>query len=163
SPPSICMTQTRSFEWIDPAAVASTSRSQSGLDFLRSITGRERVQAAPIAQCLDFHLVEVDSARVVFNLVPPPFHSHPPHTPPLRPLHGAVIGPPGDAAASAAVRAPAPAGPVYDALEVKVTFVRAATVATGVLRCEGTVLPRGSRVATPEARLTDAAGKLYAH
>jgi acyl-coenzyme A thioesterase PaaI-like protein len=34
---------------------------------------------------------------------------------------------------------------------------------TGVVSCEGQVIHVGSRIATAEARLTDAAGKLYAH
>ena len=34
---------------------------------------------------------------------------------------------------------------------------------TGEVRCEAVVLHAGSRVATAEGRLVDAAGKLYAH
>ena len=42
-------------------------------------------------------------------------------------------------------------------------FVRPVVVGTGRLRAEGRVIHAGSRLATAEARLTDAAGKLYAH
>jgi uncharacterized protein (TIGR00369 family) len=51
----------------------------------------------------------------------------------------------------------------YTTLEVKTNFVRAITLDTGPIRCEGIVLHRGSRVATAEGRLTDEAGKLLAH
>jgi uncharacterized protein (TIGR00369 family) len=41
--------------------------------------------------------------------------------------------------------------------------VRPISADTGVIRCEGTVVHLGSRVATAEGKLTDAAGKLLAH
>ena len=138
--------------------VAAAARSQSGIEFLRSVVGRDCVQAAPVAQCLDFQLVEADPGRVVFELVPAAFHYNPIGT-----VHGGVICTLCDSAASAAVHSLLPAGTAYTTLEVKVNFVRAATVNTGLLRCEGTVLSRGARVATAEARLTDTSGKLYAH
>ena len=37
------------------------------------------------------------------------------------------------------------------------------TVDTGLVRCEGTVIHLGSRVATAEGKLVDATGKLLAH
>jgi acyl-coenzyme A thioesterase PaaI-like protein len=37
------------------------------------------------------------------------------------------------------------------------------TVASGALRCEGTVLSRGRTTALAEARLTDGKGRLVAH
>jgi uncharacterized protein (TIGR00369 family) len=51
----------------------------------------------------------------------------------------------------------------YTTLEVKVNFVRAWTMQTGRVRCEAKVIHAGARTATAEARLVDAAGKLYAH
>jgi uncharacterized protein (TIGR00369 family) len=51
----------------------------------------------------------------------------------------------------------------YTTIEVKTNFVRAITVETGLIRCEGTVIHKGSRVATAEGKLTDPAGKLLAH
>jgi uncharacterized protein (TIGR00369 family) len=55
------------------------------------------------------------------------------------------------------------AGVGYTTLEVKTNFVRAITADTGLIRCEGTVVHSGSRIATAEGRLTDAAGRLLAH
>jgi acyl-coenzyme A thioesterase PaaI-like protein len=46
---------------------------------------------------------------------------------------------------------------------VKSNFTRAITVETGLVRCTGTVVHPGRTVATTEARVEDAAGKLYAH
>ncbi len=41
--------------------------------------------------------------------------------------------------------------------------MRPLTRETGLVRCEGRTIHVGGRVATAEARLVDAAGKLYAH
>ena len=43
------------------------------------------------------------------------------------------------------------------------SLLRALTLATGPVRCEGSVLHVGGRLATAEARVLDAAGRLYAH
>ena len=54
-------------------------------------------------------------------------------------------------------------GTGYTTAELKVNFVRPVVTGTGRLRSEGRVIHAGSRLATAEARLTDASGKLYAH
>ena len=51
----------------------------------------------------------------------------------------------------------------YTTLEVKTNFVRPIRADAGVIRCEGTVLHNGSRIATAEGKRTDAAGRLLAH
>jgi uncharacterized protein (TIGR00369 family) len=55
------------------------------------------------------------------------------------------------------------AGAAYTTLEAKTNLVRPVTADTGVLRAIGKAVHLGSRVATAEGRLVDAAGKLYAH
>jgi uncharacterized protein (TIGR00369 family) len=56
-----------------------------------------------------------------------------------------------------------PAGVAYTSLDLNVKFLRAVAVASGRLRCAGTVLQRGRRTALAEARLTDAEDRLIAH
>ena len=55
------------------------------------------------------------------------------------------------------------AGTRYTTLEVKTNFVRPITAETGVIRCEGTVIHKGSRIATAEGKVTDGTGRLLAH
>jgi uncharacterized protein (TIGR00369 family) len=55
------------------------------------------------------------------------------------------------------------AGIVYATLEINVNLVRPITAETGPVRAEGSLLHRGRRTATSEARLVDAGGKLLAH
>ena len=54
-------------------------------------------------------------------------------------------------------------GQGYTTLEIKVSFVRALTAATGPLRAEGKVINVGRTIATAEGRILDAAGKIHAH
>lgn len=48
-------------------------------------------------------------------------------------------------------------------LEIKVSFVRAITSETGLIKAEGTVLNCGRRVGTAEGRVTDSKGRLLVH
>jgi uncharacterized protein (TIGR00369 family) len=62
-----------------------------------------------------------------------------------------------------AVQTTLPAGVGYTTLDLQASFVRPITRDTGPLRCEGTVLHRGRRVATAEGRvIAKATGKLVA-
>jgi acyl-coenzyme A thioesterase PaaI-like protein len=56
-----------------------------------------------------------------------------------------------------------PTPPSQVQCEEPVKFLRGLDVAVGPVRCEGRVLHSGRRTALAEARLTDAAGRLYAH
>ena len=51
----------------------------------------------------------------------------------------------------------------WTTLEVKANFTRALTAETGTVRCVGTVVHPGRRVATMESRLEDSQGRLCAH
>ena len=51
----------------------------------------------------------------------------------------------------------------WTTLEVKSNFTRALTTDTGMVRCTGSVIHPGRRVATTEARIEDGQGRLCAH
>ena len=55
------------------------------------------------------------------------------------------------------------AGSAPVTIELKTSFVRPVTLASGVLRAEGSIVHPGSRVATAEAKLLDDEGTLFAH
>jgi uncharacterized protein (TIGR00369 family) len=147
----------RTFRWTDPTSVVQAARDQDGLGFLKSICGRGRPQAAPIAECLAFELVEVDAGRTVFEVRPAEYHYNPIGT-----VHGGLVATLCDSAIGAAVHSTLEKGQLYTSLDLQVRFLRPITAATGLLRCEGKVVHRGSRVAAGEAQLVDEAGKVYA-
>lgn len=127
----------------------------SGLEVLRAlISGGRR---APIAQTLDFDLVEVEEGRAVFRGTPGP-HAYNP----IGVVHGGYAATLLDSACGCAVHASLDARQAYTTLELKVAFHRALTSETGPVQAEGKVLTIGKRVAFAEGRLTDAKGRLYA-
>ena len=48
-------------------------------------------------------------------------------------------------------------------LEFKISFVRPITPETGRIKAEGTVISRGRRIGTAEARITDSTERLLVH
>ena len=143
--------------WDDPLETFATLQGMSGLDGLRAMAAGE-VPAPPIAQTLGFRLVEVEPGRATFTVEPAEFHYNP-----IGVVHGGLALTLLDSAMGCAVQSTLDAGAAYTTLEVKANFVRALTSATGTVRCTGTVVHGGRTVATAEARIEDADGRLYAH
>ena len=129
----------------------------SGLERMQRI--RDGADPAPsMAESLGFELVEVENGAVAFEGSPSDAHLNPMGT-----VHGGWALTLLDSATGAAVHTTLEPGSVYTTLEIKTNLVRALTPDSGRLRAEGRVVHRGRRVATSEARLVGADGKLYAH
>jgi uncharacterized protein (TIGR00369 family) len=147
----------RTVSWDDPAACQAAAGRLAGLPFLEAIRDG-RLPAAPVSQLMGFALTEVESGRAVFECEPSESHYNP-----IGSVHGGVISTLLDSALSCAVHSTLPAGTGYTTIELKVNFVRPVMVGAGRLRSEGRVIHVGSRLATAEARLTEATGRLFAH
>ena len=78
-------------------------------------------------------------------------------------VHGGVALTLLDSAMGCAIHTLLEAGVGYTTLELKTNFVRPMSAGMGTVRCEGTVIHAGSRVATAEGRVTSQDGKLLAH
>jgi len=150
--------RTRTITWADPIANAQQLARLSGLEALRAIiTGA--APAPPIAVLMGFALVEAEEGRAVFESEPREFHYNP-----IGVVHGGLAATLIDSATGCAVQSTLEPGLAYTTLEVKVNFARAITRDTGRVVCEGTVIHRGRRIATAEARLVaEASGRLHAH
>jgi uncharacterized protein (TIGR00369 family) len=147
----------RTVRWDDPAPSAAAATRVAGLEFLEGIRDGS-LPSPPVCRLLGFALTEVEPGRAGFECAPSESQYNP-----IGSVHGGVISTLLDAALSCAVHATLPAGTAYTTAELKVNFVRPVVVGTGRLRAEGRVIHGGNRLATAEARLTDLAGKLYAH
>jgi len=138
-------------------ASAEEIAGRSGLEMLRAVISGA-LPAPPMGGTLGFALVEVEPGFALFEGTPSDALLNP-----LGTVHGgwalALI----DSAAGCAVHTELPAGTGYTTLETKVNFTRAIRPDGGTVRCEGRVVTRGRRVATAEARLVDADGKVLAH
>ncbi|HEV8649158.1 MAG TPA: PaaI family thioesterase [Actinomycetes bacterium] len=149
--------RSRTFSWSDPALTAVHLGRRSGLDLLRAMVSGE-LPAPPVMDLLGVERLEVDEGRAAVVMTPQEFHYNP-----LGTVHGGVLATLLDTAAGCAVHSTLPAGVGYTSLDLTTRFLRPVTVASGALRCEGTVLARGRTTALAEARLTDVKGRLVAH
>jgi uncharacterized protein (TIGR00369 family) len=152
------MQRTRTVTWEDPLAAAARGRELDGMGHLRAMVDGD-VPPPPIAVLLGFEPVELEEGRVVFGGDPGEHLYNP-----IGVVHAGWAMTLLDSAMGCAVHSTLPAGTGYTTLETKVNLVRPITLDTGPVRCEGTVVHRGGRVATAEGRVTaQGSGKLLAH
>ena len=131
--------------------------SMSGLDFVRAIFAR-RLPEPPIMQTVEPFDCTAQAGIVVIHSVPGLRHYNP-----IGSVHGGYAAILLDSAMGLAVQSTLPAGTGYTTLEFKISLVRGMSETSGVVRAEGRVLNAGRRVATAEARITDAKDRLIAH
>jgi uncharacterized protein (TIGR00369 family) len=129
----------------------------SGLEMLQAMI-EGRLPPAPIGATMGFRLVEVAPGRALFEAEPGPNLLNP-----LGQVHGGLALTLIDSAAGCAVHSELPAGTGYTTVETKVNFTRPIAPDGGKIRCEGRMLTRGRRIATAEARLLSAEGRILAH
>jgi len=111
----------------------------------------------PIADTLDFNLIEVEEGRAVFEGTPGRHVYNP-----LGSVHGGYAATLLDSACGCAVHSCLKPDQAYTTLELKIAYHRAMNIDTGPVRAEAKVITIGKRVAFAEGRLTDADGKVYA-
>jgi uncharacterized protein (TIGR00369 family) len=128
-----------------------------GLEYLQAME-RGALPPPPIMQLLNIGFQSSEEGRVVFSVEPAEYHYNP-----IGMVHGGLAATLCDSAMGCAIQSTLPAGVGFTTLELKINYVRPLTAATGLVLCEGKVINVGGRVATAEARVTDRAGKLYAH
>ena len=132
-------------------------KSYDGLGFLQALIAGT-VPNPPISELLNFHLVEVEKGRAVFEGFPD-FRLYNP----IGTVHGGIAATLLDSALGCAIFSTLHKGDTWTTLELKLNFVRPMTKDSGPVRAEGRILHRGRTVATSEGDLKDRAGKLYAH
>ena len=149
------MTEAAKVEYgVTPVSVMA---SMSGLDFVRAIFAR-KLPEPPIMEPVEPFDCTADSGHVVIHSVPGVRHYNP-----ISSVHGGYAAILLDSAMGLAVQTTLPKGSGYTTLEFKISFIRGMNKDTGVIRTEGKVINAGRRVATAEASISDAAGKLLAH
>ena len=110
-----------------------------------------------IGRTMGFTVDTLEPGRVVFAGLPSEAVYNPIGT-----VHGGYAATLLDSACGCALHTSLDEGQGYTTLELKVSYHRAITAATGPVFAEGKLVSKGRRAAFTEARLTDAAGKLYA-
>lgn len=130
---------------------------KSGLELFQAMIAGE-LPAPPISETLDFVLVEAEFGRVAFQGRPGFAHYNP-----MGMVHGGWFATLLDSALGCAVASTLPAGKAYTTVELKVNIVRPLSDKVPFVRAESRIIHAGNRMATADARLTGADGKLYAH
>jgi uncharacterized protein (TIGR00369 family) len=149
--------RTRTTTWSDPHDVVAALAALDGLEVLeRTLAGQ--LPYPPIAGTIGMRLVEVEAGHVVWEAEPGEYLYNPIGT-----VHAGFAVTLLDSAMGTAFVSVAKAGTKWTTLELKTSFTRAITAETGVVRSTGTILNRGRRVVTAEARLEDAGARLLAH
>jgi uncharacterized protein (TIGR00369 family) len=136
---------------------AQAAMTMSGMEYLQAMF-RGELPPPPMMALMNIGAGEIEEGRVVFSVDPAEYHYNP-----IGSVHGGVACTLFDSAMGCAIHSTLPAGVGYTTLELKVNFLRPLSVDTGRVSCEGKVIHVGSRIATAEGRLFDAAGKLYGH
>jgi uncharacterized protein (TIGR00369 family) len=149
--------RTRTYSWEDPLALYERMAGSSGLELMQMMAAGE-LPPPPIAETLGFRLVEASHGHAVFECEPAEFHYNP-----IGVVHAGLALTLMDSAMGLAFVTTIAAGVGWTTLELKANFTRALTADTGVVRCTGSVIHPGRRVATTEARVEDAGGRLCAH
>jgi len=149
--------RSRTLEWSDPVATAAAGAEMAGLDYMRALVAGE-LPAPPIAITMNMAPTELEEGRVAFVGEPGEEHYNP-----IGVVHGGYAATILDSVLGCAVHTTLPLGAGYTSLGLEVKYLRPITRDTGPVRCEGTVVHRGRRQATAEARLiAEEGGKLLA-
>ena len=149
--------RTRTYSWHDPFALRDTMADRSGLELMQRMAAGE-IPPPPIAQTLGFHLVEAERGHAVFECQPAEYYYNP-----IGMVHAGLAMTLMDSAMGLAFVTTLGEPVGWTTLEVKANFTRALTADTGTVRCTGSVIHPGRRVATTEARIVDSQGRLCAH
>jgi uncharacterized protein (TIGR00369 family) len=150
------MEQSRVVTWRDPITTRATAASMSGLSFWRAVADGH-VPPPPIGDLLRMRLVEVQKGRITFSCTPDASMYNA-----LGMVHGGAVCTLLDTVTGSAMHTTLPEGVGYTSVEIKVNYLRAVTVASGLLTAVGTVVKAGSRIGFTEGKVTDASGKLVA-
>ena len=139
--------RSRTFAWSDPALITAHLGRRSGLEMLRAM-GSGELPVPPVMHLLDVGGLEVEEGRAVVVMIPQEFHYNS-----LGTVHGGILATLLDTATGCAVQSTLPAGVGYTSLDLMTRFLRPVMVASGALRCEGTVLSRAGprRLPRPES------------
>jgi len=130
------------------------------------MTGREMLQAMidckipapPIAQTLNFWIVEVGDGYALFE-----GETKPDFLNPLGTVHGGWALTLIDTVTGVAGHTLLPAGVGYATVETKANFTRPIKHDTGRVRAEGRVVTRGRQIISAEGRVLDSEGRVLAH
>ena len=148
--------RSRTVTWHDPGPGTAKGLSMPGIDYLRAMAD-VALPPAPIAGLMQFGISDVAPGRVEFTCVPDESAYNP-----IGAIHGGLLCTLLDSATGCAVHSTLPQGKGYTSVEIKVNYLKAVRVTSGVLTATGTVVKSGARVGFAEGVVTAASGATVA-
>ena len=148
--------RSRTVTWHEPGPSTAKGLSMPGVDYLRAMAAGELPQP-PIAGLMQFEIVEADPGRVVFTCRPDESAYNP-----IGAVHGGVVCTLLDSVTGCAIHSTLPQGKGYTSVEIKVNYLKAVRLSSGLLTATGTVVKAGSRVGFAEGVITDEGGAAVA-
>jgi uncharacterized protein (TIGR00369 family) len=148
--------RSRTVTWEDPLIGAELAKTMSGLEYMQALLDGS-IPPPPIVNLMNMRPTEVEVGRVVFTCEPDESHYNPIGT-----VHGGLVCTLLDSVAGCAAQTTLPKGQAYTSLEIKVSYLRPVTAATGTLTAVGVVTKPGRRAAFVDATVADSQGRLVA-
>jgi uncharacterized protein (TIGR00369 family) len=148
--------RSKTVTWHSPGPSTAKGLTLSGVDYLRAMVNGDLPQP-PIAGLMDFAITEVEPGRVVFTCAPDESAYNP-----IGAIHGGLICTLLDSVTGCAVHSALPQGKGYTSVEIKVNYLKAVRLCSGLLTATGTLVKAGSRVGFAEGVVTDASGAVVA-
>ncbi|TFV68291.1 UNVERIFIED_ORG: PaaI family thioesterase [Bacillus sp. AZ43] len=143
--------RSRTVTWHDPMVTAAGALQRTGLETMEAI--RDGVlPPPPIAMLVQMGITALEEGRVEFTCAVDESVYNP-----IGAVHGGLVCTMLDTVAGCAVHTTLPAGVGYTSIEVKVSYLRAVTAASGPLTAIGRVIKSGRRVAFAEGEVLDVA------
>ncbi|MDT5053555.1 MAG: hypothetical protein QOF66_1921 [Mycobacterium sp.] len=148
--------RSKTVTWHSPGPSTAKGLAMSGVDYLRAMVDGDLPQP-PIGGLMQFEIAEVEPGRVVFTCVPDESAYNP-----IGAIHGGLICTLLDSVTACAIHSTLPQGKGYTSIEIKVNYLKAVRLSSGLLTATGTVVKSGSRVGFAEGVVTDGGGAVVA-
>ena len=142
--------------WHEPAPTTVKGLSMAGIDYFRAMIDGV-LPPPPISGLMAFTMVEAEPGRVVFTCRPDESSYNP-----IGAVHGGLVCTLLDSVAGCALHSALPQGKGYTSVEIKVNYLKAVRLSSGLLTATGTVVKAGSRVGFTEGVVTDESGAVVA-
>jgi uncharacterized protein (TIGR00369 family) len=130
--------------------------TMAGIDYIRAMVDGI-LPPPPIVGLMEFDMAAADPGRVVFTCRPDESVFNP-----IGVIHGGLVCMLLDSVAGCALHSTLPKGKGYTSIEIKVNYLKAVRLSSGLLTATGTVVKSGSRVGFTEGVVTDADGAVLA-
>ena len=149
-------TRSKTFTWSDPAEALAKAAGLSGLEAMQAIRDGA-LPAPPMAVLMNCDITEVEPGRVVFTCTPGEEHYNP-----LGTVHGGLACTLLDTVVGCAAHTTLDAGAGYTSIELKASYLRPITLASGTLTATGWVVKGGRRIIFADGEIHDEHGNLVA-